>query len=187
MASENIGFVGRLLNGTGALIVLTIVVFVIVSTILGANLLGADSTQGQTVTNETSAWINETSYALNEANSSNSAYALTAIWAIEGGIYNVSVPLTNASTSAAGVVTNATIAVDGDVSLSYTYTYTFDNNYKVTADTMGTNFTEGVDNVSDKIPTILLIAAVVLLFSIIVILVLRSKDMGIGGEQGASL
>ena len=39
------------------------------------------------------------------------------------------------------------------------------------------NYTAGVDNVSAKVPTVLLIAAVVLLFGAIVILVQRSRQV----------
>ena len=44
------------------------------------------------------------------------------------------------------------------------------------------NFTTGLTNVGNKIPTILLIAAVVLLFGVLVILVARAKQMNIGGS-----
>jgi hypothetical protein len=54
-----------------------------------------------------------------------------------------------------------------------------------TAYDMSSNFTEGLNNISEKIPTILLIAAVVLLFGVLVLLVAKSRQMGIGG--GASL
>ena len=53
------------------------------------------------------------------------------------------------------------------------------------ANDMSANFTEGLNNVSEKIPTILLIAAVVLLFGVLVLLVAKSREMGIGG--GTSL
>jgi hypothetical protein len=43
------------------------------------------------------------------------------------------------------------------------------------------NFTSGIDNISSKLPTILLIGAVVLLFGVIVLLVRQSNTMGIGG------
>ena len=46
------------------------------------------------------------------------------------------------------------------------------------------NFTKGVDEVSAKLPTILLIAAVVILFGAIVLLVQRTKAMNIGGSGG---
>lgn len=46
---------------------------------------------------------------------------------------------------------------------------------------MSKNFTLGIGNVSQKIPTILLIAAVVLLFGVLVLLVKQAGAMGIGG------
>lgn len=48
------------------------------------------------------------------------------------------------------------------------------------------NFTDGIDNVSEKIPTILLIVAVVFLFGALVLLVRNAQAMGIGGG-GSSL
>ena len=54
-----------------------------------------------------------------------------------------------------------------------------------TAADLSANFTEGIDNVSSKIPTILLIGAVVLLFGVIVLLVKQSQAMGIGGNGGS--
>jgi predicted RND superfamily exporter protein len=43
------------------------------------------------------------------------------------------------------------------------------------------NFTSGVDNVSSKIPTVLLVAAVVLIIGILVLLVAQWQRMRIGG------
>ena len=48
------------------------------------------------------------------------------------------------------------------------------------------NFTEGIDNVSDKIPTVLLVAAIVLILGVLVLLVATWQRMNIGGG-GASL
>ncbi|MAH48475.1 hypothetical protein CMI37_21800 [Candidatus Pacearchaeota archaeon] len=48
-----------------------------------------------------------------------------------------------------------------------------------------TNFTQGIDNISSKIPTILLIVAVVFLFGALVLLIRNAKSMGVGG--GSSL
>jgi hypothetical protein len=44
------------------------------------------------------------------------------------------------------------------------------------------NFTEGLDNVSAKFPTILLIVAVVFLFGALVLLVRNAKAMGVGSS-----
>lgn len=100
--SKKGGVVGDLISGTGGLIITVVVILVVVSTLLGANLLTSGSTYD------------------------------------------------NATSNLAG------------------------------------NFTEGIDNVSTKIPTILLIAAVVLLFGVIVLLVRQAGAMGIGAG-GASL
>ena len=58
--------------------------------------------------------------------------------------------------------------------------------YNTTTEDLAKNFTSGIQNVSTKIPTILLIAAVVLLFGVIVLLVRQAGAMGIGAG-GASL
>ena len=63
---------------------------------------------------------------------------------------------------------------------------TENDQYDNASDLMAGNFTEGINNVSSKIPTILLIAAVVLLFGVIVLLVRQAGAMGIGAG-GASL
>jgi len=48
-------------------------------------------------------------------------------------------------------------------------------------DRLSGNFTEGVDNVSDKIPTVLLVAAIVLILGVLVLLVGTWQRMRIGG------
>ena len=50
---------------------------------------------------------------------------------------------------------------------------------------MQTNFTTGLNNIAAKLPTILLIVAVVFLFGALVLLVKQSRIMGVGG--GGSL
>ena len=52
-------------------------------------------------------------------------------------------------------------------------------------DNLTSNFTDGLNRISEKIPTILLIVAVVFLFGALVLLVRQSKLMGVGG--GGSL
>ena len=48
-------------------------------------------------------------------------------------------------------------------------------------DNLVANFTAGIDNVSSKIPTVLLISAVVLILGVLVMLWVQYKRMGIGG------
>ena len=49
------------------------------------------------------------------------------------------------------------------------------------------NFTEGVDNVSGKIPTVLLVAAIVLILGVLVLLVATWQRMNIGGGMGGGI
>jgi len=53
--------------------------------------------------------------------------------------------------------------------------------YASSAGNLSANFTAGVDNVSSKIPTILLIAAIVLLLGVLVLLVGAWQRMRVGG------
>ena len=48
-------------------------------------------------------------------------------------------------------------------------------------DRLSANFTAGVDNVSSKIPTVLLVAAIVLILGVLVLLVGAWQRMRIGG------
>ena len=50
-------------------------------------------------------------------------------------------------------------------------------------DRLAANFTEGVDNISDKIPTVLLVAAIVLILGVLAILVGVWQRMRMGGGQ----
>ena len=51
-------------------------------------------------------------------------------------------------------------------------------------DRLVANFTEGVDNVSGKIPTVLLVAAIVLILGVLALLVATWQRMGMGTGQG---
>lgn len=59
--------------------------------------------------------------------------------------------------------------------------------YNNTAQDMAANFSVGINNVSAKIPTILLIAAVVLLLSVLAFLVVKARQMSVGGGGGGTL
>jgi len=48
-------------------------------------------------------------------------------------------------------------------------------------DRLSGNFTQGIDNVSNKIPTVLLVAAIVLILGVLVLLVATWQRMRIGG------
>ena len=61
---------------------------------------------------------------------------------------------------------------------------TANSEYANVSNRMAGNFTQGIDAVSAKIPTILLIGAVVLLFGVLLLLVARARGMaqGTGGS-----
>ena len=108
------------------------VVLVAVLVIVALYLLGSLGTSMQTqntaaaVTNETGVWINTTGYTLTDASALGfGSPAITAIWnRSASGNYNVSVNIANATVTSAGVLTNASVLVYDNVSISYTYTFT---------------------------------------------------------------
>lgn len=55
--------------------------------------------------------------------------------------------------------------------------------YNTTADNLGGNFSTGVNNVASKLPTVLLVSAVVLIISVLVVLVAVWQRMRMGGGQ----
>ena len=94
-----------------------------------------------------------------------------------------------------GVVTSTVMGVGGliiGVIVILVIVTTLNNANLLTGATEGnasanmvSNFTDGIDNVSEKIPTILLIVAVVFLFGALVLLMRNARSMGVGG--GGSL
>jgi hypothetical protein len=175
------GVVKGLIFGIGALIIVTIVTLVVVSTMINSNLLrSADTTT--TVSNEVG-WINTTTYALAEFDSLNRNYAISSILNGTGG------PVINAANytfnSATGVLSNKTTIFWDDAYITYTFIH--ESNYESSVDRLGGNLTGGIDNVSGKIPTMLLLGAVVLLFGVVLLLVRYSQSMGFMGQGGGSL
>lgn len=180
------GIMTNLVAGVGGLIVVTLVIFVVVTTLLDANLFEDKVTNNVTINNE-KGWGNSTGYflggTLGDINSSRSSYNITAAANWSDGL-QINNPITNFTVHSNGTVINASEASWGNVTFNYSFTWTVSSDEQVVGDDMSLNFTEGVQNVSEKIPTILLIAAVVLLFGVIVLLVRQSNAMGVG--TGAS-
>ena len=174
------GIVGNLIAGVGSLIVVVIIVLMIVSSILDA---GMFSTVAQrTIVNSEGGWNNITDYQLGTSNASRSGYTLIAVSnASDGAVINLANFTITAST---GIITNATFLDYLDVDYNYSYGHRILSNEQLVTEDMSTNLTEGIQNISEKIPTILLIGAVVLLFGIIVLLLKQSKAMGVGSGSG---
>ena len=183
------GLITALVFGVASLVIGVIIAFVIVSTLTGAGLLSSNRPT-VAVANEgatTLAFCNDTGYTLLKENSTTQAFAITGIMnaTTDGlGIYNWTITGTSANCTVtdAGVVTNGSSLQWNNVSLNYTYQSMTEE--EMSADRMSLNFTEGVDNVSSKLPTVLLIAAIVLILSIMAILVGVWQRMRMGGGSG---
>ena len=169
------GLIQGLVMGVAALVIAVIIAFIVVSNVavVDDDLAAIISAS---VINETGGYINSSGYTLNKA--SLTGFASPVITAIYNATSGVAIATGNASVTSAGVVTNATASTYPTIKISYTYTHTPTT---ATADNMIVNFTEGVNKVSAKIPTILLIAAVVIVLGILTLLWAQYKKMQIGG------
>ncbi len=179
------GLVTGLIFGVASLVIGVIIAFVVVSTIADADLLtgGRDSA---TRTNESGGHANITGYTLDAATLDNvrsDSFSVSEARNVTNSTGSADtsfvIPAANFTVSSGGVVTNAT--VQDYCCVNFTYSYENQSAEELSANRLRLNFSEGVDNVSDKIPTILLIAAVILIIGILTILVLVWQRMRLGG------
>jgi len=176
MAMSKGGIVTVIVAGIAALVLTTIVVMVIISTVDDSNLLretasastGADE---ETVLNDTVAWT------LSAVDGYNRDFALSSII---NGSSGDALPTTNYTFTASGTTASVLVTSVNWSSVNISYTYYPRTMYENTTDDMIGNFTGGIDNVSGKLPTILLLAAVVLLFGVIVLLIRYASQAGFG-------
>jgi hypothetical protein len=176
------GGVASTIFGVGALLIAVIVLLVITSTLLGAGLFDDDRSSttnlDQLVTdaNDTATFGNNTlqgaECSLTTINNATTyeSYGLDNYTVTNPGC---SIKFTGSDQS----INNSQLRINS----STTY---YGISEQSTRD-LNTNFTGGIDNVSEKVPTILLIVAVVFLFGALVLLIRNSRAMGIG--SGGSL
>lgn len=180
----NINLIVGLVFGVASLIIGVIIAFVIVSTLTNANLLTSGRTT-TTVTNETKAWLNTSAnpYTLAKVAANRMTYTITSIYDNSSTAYDTLVPAANYTVSAAGVLTTTSGAYLNQSDVSVSYTYVTKANEEYSSSLLTGNFTSGIDNVSGKIPTVLLVAAIVLILSILALLVgaWQKMRMGQGG------
>ena len=172
------GLVSGIIAGISALVILTIVTFLIISTMNGADLIDSDTaTTSQNGITFTDAGTDLTSCA---AETNGVIGSITVINASGGE----TIPSTNYTTSGCTLTTIGAGSVYNATSVNVSsYAYTYDADEQVSTDQMISNFTSGVNNVSNKLPTILLVAAVVILFGAIVLLVKQSQQIS-GNSSG---
>jgi len=173
------GLITGLVMGIAGLVIGVIVALVIVSTLTGSSLLPSIS---NSVVNESGGYINITGFTLAGAAASGNprSYSITTIHNNTDALVILS---GNYTVSSVGVVTNATATTWADVNV--TYTYVTDGIEEGSVDRMSANFTEGIDEVSSKLPTVLLIAAIVLILGILAVLVAVWWRIG-SGQMGLS-
>ena len=175
---QSAGLVTGLVFGIASLVIAVIIALVIVSTLTGSEILAQETA---TVANETG-WINTTTYTLAGSTDTGAKnFAITgALNTTDGGTD----PILSGNwtlNAATGAITNATADVWPDV--AFNYTYTRDTSEIIATSAMSGNFTSGIDNVSGKIPTILLVAAIVLILGVLAVLVGVWQRMRMGNGQ----
>jgi len=167
------GLVTGLVFGIVSLVIGVIIAFVLVSTLTGSNLLPQDSI---TVLNEQYGYANNTGYTF-----SGMGYVGAEGFTITSASNSsADTPIVLANfTISSGVVKNATKIAWSNV--TFNYTYTRDSREIQITNSLSGNFSEGVNNISSKIPTLLLIAAIVLIIGILAVLVGVWQKMKMGG------
>ena len=169
---QNFGMITGLVFGIIALIIAIIIAFVIVGTLNDANLIAQTPI---TITNE-SGFINITGYTVDGASDTGAGgFTITTLF---NGTDDTEFVIGNATISSVGVVSNTTNTNWPDALISYTYSR--DSVEKLSTSALSSNFTSGVNNVSSKIPTVLLIAAIILILGILAVLVTVWQRMRMG-------
>lgn len=197
---QSIGMVVGLIGGIAFLIIGIIIAFTVVGTINtrgGADLIPQisysktnesqlDATGALVYANTSGFSVNGTKYSFP------SGFVLSACWAdynqsngTQSAIvnvptgYNTTLSGTNCSLSTAGNVSATTYAFPN---ISISYTFTADDIENMVAGNLSSNFSSGVQNISSKIPTILLVAAVILIVGVLGILVAIWVRLRLGGQ-----
>ena len=176
------GLITGLVFGVASLVIAVIIALVITSTLNGAGLLD-DARASIPVTNEqATGGINDTGYTLDGASTANYVPGSFGITSMINGTNGTTISPTTYTVSTTGVVTNVT---SGSLNVNITYAYLVKSSSEKATEGISGNFTNGIGNVSGKIPTVLLIAAIVLILGVLAILVGVWQNMRMGG--GATL
>ena len=170
------GLVTGLIFGVAGLVIGVIIAFVIVSTLLDADLF-VSSRDSVSVLNETGS-LNADGYNLTARSLSliiPDSFVITSVLNATNGS---AIPATDYSVNN-GLLRN--ISTGGWDSVNISYTYILYSPEEASSDAMAVNFTLGVDEVSSKLPTILLVAAIVLILGVLALLVAVWQRMRLGG------
>lgn len=181
MAKENKkgGVATTIIMGAGMLVIVAIIVLVIVSTMEESNLLRSTATTSYDTDNNT--FLNDTGHSLSEFAYRHRAYTIVSIVNASSG---TALPSANWSfTAASGIIKNGTSLTYNNVNI--TYSYIKQTSEENSSSQMIEELSGGVDNVSAKIPTVLLLVAVIVLFGVIYLLAKKAGEMGFLGNSGS--
>ena len=192
MAKEGSGLILGLVVGVAGLVISVIIAFIIVATIADVETDIGTSIHGFTITNETVnaagafASLNDTPYTLGRVGDIGFASpSITRLYNISDIGPHVEINIANATLTPGGVLTNGTTISGGWSNVSVSYTYSRQQTV-ISTQNLRANFTKGIDNISEQIPTVLLIAAVVLILGILALLWAQYQRMNIGGSGSGS-
>ncbi len=179
------GLITSLVFGVASLVIGVIIAYVIVSTLTNSNLIPSDVSQSNTVTNESTAVSGSGIYEIGAKSATffkswanatlimnGSTISGTNETLLEGRDYQIF-----ANNGSWG---NITTNEDG-YRVTYDWLYV-DDRAKQSAGNLSSNFTAGINNISLKIPTVLLVAAIVLILGVLAILVGVWQRMRMGGS-----
>lgn len=177
---------------------IAVIVFLLLGVLFGMQImsfifgnLGSSSVAGlsdlsATTVNETGAWLNSTGYTIRGASNStfNGNVVLTAIWAAYNSttVYNISVPLTNGTVTSSGVVSNATVANQSNVSLSYTYNYL--SSQEVAVKSINNNSLNGIASYTSGASNQMSIVLIVITLILLVVVFAFFWNVFVGSQGG---
>ena len=173
------GLVTGVAGGVILLVILVIVGFVVIQEIGIVEDSLATSSGTKTVFNETGGRVNDTPYTLSWAYID--GFTNPIIYAAWNGTELLTSG--NITVTDAGVVTNA--SDEGWEAVNFTYSFDYKET-TVSTKELRSNFTTGITKVSNKLPTVLLIIAVVLILGVLVLLWSRFRTMQMVGGAGAT-
>lgn len=183
------GLVSGIIFGVAGLIVAVIIAFVITSTLNNAGLVDNDQVYSTGVINESVTFVATNTVktlsaaSLATGSSSISCGSLTYIanQTVTGArLLSGNITQTGCNVINATALTAAGWGGNGTVYVSYPYTTTVSYT-KNAAGNISTNFSSGVNNISAKVPTVLLVASIVLILAILAVLVGVWQKMRMGG------
>lgn len=183
------GLITGLIFGVASLVIGVIIAFVITSTMMNAGLLEESRPSTQWFNKNTTLIVtdhpNGTSFgnatlegaSCSITNAANNNSEIQVITTIEPGNFTVNADVCTVrftGTTADALVYNRTIWTINATTSHW-------GPEELSANALTANFTEGVDNVSTKIPTVLLVAAIVLILGVLALLVAVWQRMRVGG------